>query len=81
MGICFGVGLEIKPRFALKQIRQSKGLTLQQLANKSGVKLETIKALELEINNPNNAKISTLIKLAKGLGCRVRDFYPCEKCI
>ena len=79
--MCFGIGLEIKPRFALKEIRKSKGLTIKELADKSGVKLETIRALELEINDPNNAKISTLIKLAKGLKCRVRDFYPCEKSI
>ena len=79
MGFTFGIGLEIKPKFALKEIRKSRGLTLQKLAEKSGVKIETIRALEYEINNPNNAKISTLIKLAKALKCKVRDFYPCEK--
>ena len=67
--------------FRLKEIRKAKGLTLQELADKSGVKIETIRSLEYEINNPNNAKISTLIKLAKALKCKVRDFYPCEKCI
>jgi transcriptional regulator with XRE-family HTH domain len=67
--------------FKLKEIRKAKGLTLQELADKSGVKIETIRSLEYEINNPNNAKISTLIKLAKALKCKVRDFYPCEKCI
>ena len=67
--------------FKLKEIRKAKGLTLQELADKSGVKIETIRSLEYEINNPNNAKISTLIKIAKALKCKVRDFYPCEKCI
>lgn len=67
--------------FNLKEIRKAKGWTMQDLANNSGVKLETIRALELEINDPNNAKMSTLIKLAKALNCKVRDFYPCEKCI
>lgn len=67
--------------FKLKEIRKAKGLTLQELADKSGVKIETIRSLEYEINNPSNAKISTLIKLAKALKCKVRDFYPCEKCI
>lgn len=67
--------------FNLRKIRKEKGLTLQELADKSSVKVETIRALELEINNPRHAKISTLIKLAKALKCKVRDFYPCEKCI
>lgn len=67
--------------FKLKEIRKAKGLTGQELADKSGVKLETIRALEIGITNPDNAKLSTLVKLAKALKCKVRDFYPCEKCI
>ncbi|MBQ2636985.1 MAG: helix-turn-helix transcriptional regulator [Methanobrevibacter sp.] len=67
--------------FNLRKIRKEKGLTLQELADKSNVKVETIRALELKINDPSNAKMSTLVKLAKALKCKVRDFYPCEKCI
>lgn len=67
--------------FKLRELRKTKGWTLQELADKADVKLETIRALELEINDPQNAKMSTLIKLAKALKCKVRDFYPCEKCI
>lgn len=67
--------------FRLRELRKAKGWTLQELADKSGVKLETIRSLELEINDPHNAKMSTLIKLANALKCKVRDFYPCEKCI
>ena len=67
--------------FNLREIRKERGLTLQELADKSNVKVETIRALELEINDPSNAKMSTLVKLAKALKCKVRDFYPCEKCI
>ena len=65
--------------FKLKEIRKEKGLTMQELANKSGVKLETIRALELGINDPSNAKMSTLVKLANALHCKVRDFYPDTK--
>ena len=65
--------------FDLELIRKRKGLTRPQLAQLSGVHQETIKALERGINNPYDAKMNTLIKLAKALNCRVRDFYPCEK--
>ena len=65
--------------FDLQLIRKRRGLSRPELAIKSGVHKETIKALEKGINNPYDAKISTLIKLAKALNCRVKDFYPCEK--
>lgn len=67
--------------FKLREIRKAKGFTLIELAAKAGLNLETIRSLEVGINNPDQAKMSTLIKLAKALNCKVRDFYPCEKCI
>ena len=67
--------------FNLEAIRKSKHLSRKQLAELSGVHEMTINSLENEINNPYDAKISTLIKLAKALHCRVKDFYPCEKYI
>ena len=65
--------------FALEEIRKQKGLSRRELAEKSGVNEQTISFLESGINNPNFAKIDTLIKLAKALKCKVRDFYPDEK--
>jgi len=79
MGCTFGIGLEIKPKFALKEIRKSKHLSRRELAEQSGVHEQTIRFLEEEINDPQDAKLSTLTKLAKALCCKVRDFYPCEK--
>ena len=79
MGMCYGVGLEIKHDFDLQLIRKRKGLTRKQLGEKSGVSQETIKALEKGYNNPYDAKVSTLLKLATALNCKVRDFYPSEK--
>ena len=67
--------------FDLELIRKRKGLTRPELAKLSGVHQETIKALEKGYNNPYDAKMNTLIKLATALNCRVRDFYPCEKVI
>ena len=65
--------------FKLEEIRKSKKLSRKELADKSGVNDCTIKFLETGKNNPEEAKISTLIKLATALKCKVRDFYPCEK--
>lgn len=65
--------------FNLKEIRKNKGLSRRELAEESGVHEETIRALETGKNDPQDAKLSTLIKLARALKCRVRDLYPQEK--
>ncbi len=67
--------------FKLKDIRKDKHLSRRELAEQSGVNEQTIRFLEEEINDPTNAKLSTLVKLARALKCRVKDFYPCEKTI
>jgi len=61
------------------QIRASRaadGLTLQQLANRSGVAASTIHKIEARQMVPT---VTVLLKIAKGLGCRpeklVRDRY------
>lgn len=65
--------------FNLRAIRQEHSLSRKGLAIKSGVNEQTIVALENGKNDPSEAKISTLIKLAKALHCKVRDFYPDER--
>lgn len=67
--------------FKLEEIRKTKELSRRELAEKSGVSEMTIVCLEDETNDPNNAKLSTLVKLAKALKCKVRDFYPDERSI
>ena len=67
--------------FDLKLWRERRQLTRKELSVKSGVHEQTIEKLETGKNNPYDAKISTLIRLARALGCRVKDFYPCEKVI
>ena len=63
--------------FKLEEIRKQRGMTRKELAEKSGVNECTIKFLEKGINNPNEAKLLTLVLLAKALKCKVRDFYTC----
>ena len=67
--------------FKLKDIRLKKGVSRVKLANLSKIPLETIKALENGKNDPNNAKLSTLVALARALKCKVKDFYPNDKAL
>lgn len=67
--------------FALKEVRLKKGFTRVKLAEVSKVPLNTIRALESGTNNPNKAKLQTLVDLAKALKCKVRHFYPDTKLI
>lgn len=65
--------------FKLKEIRTTKGLSRRELAKLSGINENTIVALEMGKNDPSEAKLSTLIKLARALHCKVRHLYPDEK--
>jgi len=65
--------------FNLKEIRTNKSLSRRELAELSGVNEQTIVSLESGKNDPSEAKLSTLIKLAKALHCKVRHLYPQEK--
>ena len=67
--------------FLLEDIRKKNNLSSRELSEKSGVHQATIVALENGINNPYEAKLTTLMKLAQALKCKVRDFYPCDKFI
>lgn len=67
--------------FKLKDIRLKKGVSRVKLANLSKIPLETIKALETGKNDPKNAKLSTLVALARALKCKVKDFYPNDKAL
>lgn len=65
--------------FVLKEIRTKKGISRNELSELSKIDIETIKSLETRRNDPKNAKLSTLVALARALKCRVKDFYPNEK--
>lgn len=67
--------------FKLKEIRLKKGVSRVKLASLSKIPLTTIKALETGVNDPKNAKLSTLVALARALRCKVKDFYPNDKAL
>lgn len=55
----------------LKEIRQAKGLTQQQLSVESGIRIATIQKLESGVNGLNGAKFSTVLALYRVLGSDV----------
>lgn len=55
----------------LKEIRQKKGLTQQELSVQSGINLSTIQKLERGENNLSGAKFSTVLALYRALGSDV----------
>lgn len=56
----------------VKNIRKSKNLTLEQLAERSGVSKTHINDVENENKEPG---ISVMVRLAKGLDVKITDLY------
>lgn len=62
----------------LRKIRKGRKLSRKDLSILSGVPAITISTLERGINNVENVKLSTLIKLASALKVKVREIVPPE---
>ena len=58
---------------SLKLQRKSAGMTQQELAKRSGVKLRMIQAYEQNYQDISKAEVGSMVKLAKALSCRVED--------
>lgn len=57
----------------LKQVHKNCGLTQEQLADASGISLNTIRAYERKAKDIGKAQIETVLELANVLKCEVRD--------
>ena len=58
---------------ALKRQRKCAGLTQQELAGRSGVKLRMIQAYEHNYQDISKAEAGSVLRLAKALSCSVED--------
>ena len=65
-------------RSRLKTLRESRGLSQKALAELSGVNLRTLQQYEIKAKNINNAAASTLLSLARSLGCGIEDLLEAE---
>lgn len=59
----------------LWEIRTAKGLKLEAVAAVTGVSKSTLNNIE---NGKTSPTLANLVKVAKGLGCRISDLYESE---
>ena len=57
----------------LKKIRQSRGLSQSQLAEKTGINVRTIQHYEQGSKNFDHARIDTILKVCITLNCKLED--------
>ena len=57
----------------LKEIRESRGMSQQDLADKSGINKRMIQAYEQGYRDINGAKLTTLVTLCIALECHLSD--------
>lgn len=57
----------------LKEMRQAKGLSQSQLAEKTGLNIRTIQHYEQGSKNFDHARIDTIMKVCIALGCKLED--------
>ena len=57
----------------LKDIRESRGMSQQDLADKSGITKRVIQAYEQGYRDINGAKITTLVTFANVLNCSINQ--------
>lgn len=57
----------------LKEMRQSRGLSQSQLAEKTGINVRTIQHYEQGSKIFDHARIDTILKVCIALGCKLED--------
>lgn len=57
----------------MKKIRESKNISQEQLASETGLSIQLIRLYEQQPVRINNAKLISLIKIAKVLNCKLVD--------
>ena len=57
----------------IKTIRENRGISQNELATLSGVKLRSIQMYEQKVNDIDKAQVQTLYKLSRVLGCTIED--------
>ena len=57
----------------LKEIRESRGMSQQDLADKSGINKRMIQAYEQGYRNINGAKLTTLVTFCLALECHLSE--------
>lgn len=61
------------PECRLKKLRESRGLSQQELAKLSGVNLRSIQMYEQRVNDIDKAQAQAVFKLSRAIGCMMED--------
>lgn len=61
------------PECRLKKLRESRGLSQQELAKLSGVNLRSIQMYEQRVNDIDKAQARAVFKLSRAIGCTIED--------
>ncbi len=65
----------------LKRLRLKSGLTQSQLAQVTGLNLRTLQYYEQGINKIDQARLTTLLKIAIALECKIKDLLEEQESI
>ena len=65
----------------LKEIRESRGMSQQDFADKSGINKRMIQAYEQGYRNINGAKLTTLVTFSIVLECRLSEIVDDEQLV
>lgn len=57
----------------LKELRQARGLSQSQLADKAGINVRVLQHYEQGSKNFDHARIDTLMKICIALNCKLED--------
>ena len=71
----------ISPKTKLRIVRVRRGLSQSELAEASGVLKKTIQRYEQDTLRIDGAKLETLCRLSKALGCKIPDIIESETLI
>ena len=65
----------------LKEIRESRGMSQQELADKSGINKRMIQAYEQGYRSINGAKLTTLVTFCIVLECRLSEIVDDDQLV
>ena len=63
----------------LRRLRVSRGFSQSELSAYSGVPIQTLRRYEQSAAPINNAKLKTLVALARALSCKIEDIIESEE--
>ncbi len=74
LSVIIDVEREVIKLYKVKEVRESRGMTQDELAKKSGVSRATIASIE-SVNSDAVTTTKTLLQIAAALECKISDIF------